>query len=796
MRFIYCCAVLCALSCQASESSSKTDETFLKVGWEVVENVPVTLAEFTFTNAGTSDLGDDWELFFNQSYRTVSAADSTAPLDIERIDGDFYRVFPKAGFSLAPGEKASLRYTNSYAMIKASDGPVGAYWMRDGEATPAEVQIGTFDRPEQQRRSASDGLAVPTAASFFAENERLPMLTSEQVRTVVPQPVEQEFMGSEILLNDGLPIQYDPRLENEAKFLEAALAEVGIRAKLNGSQEEDGLGIVLGIYGPNDLPGGAEAYQIIAREAVNTAIMGNTPQGVFHGIQSFLQLLPVDAWERPRAPLPFPAVTIRDTPGLPYRGIHLDIARNFQNKETIERLLDAMAFYKLNKLHLHFNNDEGWRLEIPDLTELTDIGSRRGAAYEDGSMLHPSYGSGPFADPARSHGNGYLTRAEFIDLLRYAKARHVEVIPEVVLPGHQAAAMVSMRERYRRTGDDTYLVFDPDDASEYTSVQGYSFNTMDICGEGTYRFVEKVVDEIQRMYAEAEHPLEWFHVGGDEVPPGPWTASPVCTELIANNPELTSTKDLIYYHRERLYEILKARNLRMAGWEEIGFLHTENGNQPNPDFTYANPVLYNWVNLWGDEDMANRLARTGYDVIMCNVTNTYFDLADNKADDEPGLYWGGYVSTKKVWENQPFQILQSSTTDNQGNPVDVDVAYADREPLRTADRGRIIGLQGQIWSEVIRGRDELEHRTFPKLIALAERAWNPEPEWATVTDHINRERAREEAWGYFANVLGQRELPRLLYWNGGYAFRRPDRGEDGTGAVNWSFPGWVEENNE
>jgi hexosaminidase len=193
----------------------------------------------------------------------------------------------------------------------------------------------------------------------------------------------------------------------------------------------------------------SEAYEV-SIDLAGIDIVGVDAAGVFYGIQSLRMLLPLDAYREARTSINVPAVTMSDAPRFPYRGLHLDVSRNFQPKEAVLRLFDLMALYKLNTFHFHLTDDEGWRLAIDGLPELTEIGGRRGHTTDEREHLIPSYGSGPDPDPAVSYGSGWYSRADFIEMLQYAHERHIEVIPEVDVPGHARAAIVAMKERHRR----------------------------------------------------------------------------------------------------------------------------------------------------------------------------------------------------------------------------------------------------------------------------------------------------------------------------------------------------------
>jgi hexosaminidase len=243
----------------------------------------------------------------------------------------------------------------------------------------------------------------------------------------------------------------------------------------------------------------------------------------------------------------------------------VDIARNFQSKQQLLKTLDLMALYKLNVLHFHFSDDEGWRLEIPGLPELTTVGARRGHALNDENFLHPSFGSGP---DIASHGTGFYSKADFIEILKYAKERHIDVIPEIETPGHARAAVASMTARYNRllkegqkAEAEQYLLYHPADTSKYKSVQRWYRNVIDVSLPSTYTFLEKVVDEIVLMYKEANAPLETLHFGGDEVPGGVWAGSPAVHRLMKENSSVKTISDLWYYFFGNISEMLGKKGL-------------------------------------------------------------------------------------------------------------------------------------------------------------------------------------------------------------------------------------------
>jgi hexosaminidase len=480
--------------------------------------------------------------------------------------------------------------------------------------------------------------------------------------------------------------------------------------------------------------------------------------------------------------------------------MQLDVGRNFLSVKAVKKLIDAMAYYKLNKLHLHLTEDEGWRLEIDGLPELTTVGVRRGHDIESQAMLSPSYGSGA---TETNSGSGYYSREDFKDILKYAQRRHIEVIPEINMPGHARAAIKAMEARYRKymeAGDEAkatqYLLSDLEDASEYRSVQSFPDNVVCVCQESVYTFYEKVVEEVIEMYEEAGVQLNMVHTGGDEVPNGVWTASPVCDEFMATRDDINSPIDLSTYFLSRLEQILSERGLTTAGWEEVAMKKViqDDGSAryiPHPDFIEKPVVPYVWQNLWDNQDLGYRLANAGYDVVLCNVTNLYFDLAYNKDPKEPGFYWGGFVDTRKAYELIPFDVFKSTTTDPMGNTFSAN-DYTDMERLEPEAQDRILGIQGQLWSETIKSDELLEYYYMPKLLGLAERAWAQQPDWASTINENRRTQQVDADWNRFANTVAQRELPKWSTLSGGYNYRLPPPGlriEDDLLYANSSLPG-------
>jgi len=796
---------------QAKSVTDFPDENEIVVSWELISN---TVSEqtyyssaFTIENQSQYKLGNTgWSMYFNQSPRTIIPGSVSKEAQIEQINGDFYRMFPTEFFALDPGKSITISFKCRGWLIKKTDAPLGLYFVYTDTIGKelARIPVPNYTiKPftNLEKIIPFEGVPLPTAEWQYEINKGTGLLGKNQLQKIVPSPVKMTSHNEKLSLKEGLMVHYEQGLENEARQLSASLEVVmGKKPMVMNSTVSDPNIIVLkrGAIEINNK--NHEAYLLESSPKQGIIITGSDASGVFYGIQSLLALLPVEAFRSPRATLEIDAVSISDAPAFDYRGMHLDLARNFSKKSSILKLIEIMSFYKMNRLHLHLTDDEGWRLEIEELPELTEIGSYRGHTLDSKDYLPPSFGSGPFPDPEKSYGSGFLSREEFKEILRFAWDHHIKVTPEINMPGHARAAIKSMEARYRRLlaegkkeEAEKYLLTDFDDASEYSSAQRYTDNVVCVCKDAVYRFYEIVVDDILEMYQEAGVPLTTIHTGGDEVPEGAWEKSPICTRFLEENPSIGKAGNLQSYFFSRIVKLLEERNLVIAGWEEVVMkLLKQREWIPNPEFVGKKVIPYVWNSLWGNQDLGYRLANGGYPVILCNVTNFYFDLAYNHHPDEPGLYWGGFVNTRKAFEFIPYDLFKSTLEDDLGRPFDPDVDFKGMERLKPEAWKNIIGLQGQLWSETIKGQDMLEYYYLPKMLGLAERAWVGQATWGSIANKEKRRTAVDEAWNVFANTLGQREIPRLDYIFSGFNYRIPPPGakiRDGQLFANITYPG-------
>ncbi len=811
--FMYKTLTIIILSCISlpllAQKKGLFDPAALTLEWELIQNQyqgkSLALSKLRLINQGKQALPNTgWALYFNFVRPVKPEYSRPFGLEVEHLSGDWFRCKPLPGF---PGVQAGRKYEIDLVadlwLLNKTDAPNGFYVVFDAQPEKgyalAPVKVVSPAHAERLLRGPEDKAPPATPQWVFSQNASTPDLPLDSLRPIFPTPAWFEYQKGAYLLKSNVVINADSAFQQEAEWLVKALSPLLDKSEIRvGYSHQPGIRLKM-----SSIPIPPECYRLEISEEFGIVISASSPAGIFYGMQSLMTLLPPELWQKPLPSIKIPSLYVNDGPRFAYRGLHVDVARNFQPAEEILKLLDVMALYKMNKLHFHFSDDEGWRIEIPGLPELTEIGSRRGHSTSETEFLHPALGSGPDVDA--SWGSGHYSRSEFIKILTYAKARHIEVIPEIELPGHARAAVKAMeirRKRLLKEGQteaaDKYLLTDLEDRSTYASVQYYNDNVVCVGLNSTYTFVEKVLDELLDMYREAGAPISTVHLGGDEVPVGVWEKSPACQGVMRSE-GLANASELWYYFWKKMRDMVQKRGLTLSGWEEVGLRKTlldgSPRNIPNPDFADDGFQMYVWNNVlgWGAEDLAYQLANSGYKVVLGPVSNLYFDMAYQKDFEEPGYYWGAYTDVDKAFGFAPFDYFKTSKTDRFGNPIDSSL-FIGKSRLTDYGKSNIVGMQGFIWSETLQGPATLEYMVFPKLLGLAERAWAPAPAWETTPDGPLFEKKYADDWTHFANQLGQRELPRLDFFAGGFQYRIPTPGaviRDGMLYANMQLPGFV-----
>ncbi len=797
MRFFV--AFFLLLLCMTSFCQKKNTETLVSIElqWRLITNNYnkefKALNELTLTNLGKKEFpGNGWTIYFSCSREAIPT--TASGWRIEHVNGDLYKLFPVAGsVALKKGASVSFQYPTVGYSLNHSAAPNGIYLVWDSNPEKgynlASVKHGQFSDTTIAYKSTED----------FYINYASVKYEATPGAAILPTPVSLISGTGNFKLDAQTTIFTDPVFGSEANYLSKQGLSLFGKTLPVSSASPDREGTIH--LKKNNLKG--EAYELsISANAV--VISAGTSAGIFYGIQSLQSLIPAVQWKNKTGSIQLPAAEVKDAPRFGFRSLMIDIARNFQPKKEMLRMLDLMAMYKLNALHLHFNDDEGWRIEMPSFPELTQVGALRGHPLNSKNNLPPSYGAGPI--PGKLPASGFYSRQDFIEILQYAKERHIQIIPEIETPGHARAAIKSMDARYRKFMAEgnreealKYLLRDTMDQSKYSTAQAWTDNVMCVAMPSVYTFIERIIDDVVGIYKEAGAPLTTIHMGGDEVPAGVWEGSPRCKALIAADPTLENVDDLWYYYFTRVQKMLVARGLELSGWEEVGMRKTKLHGQTklivNPRLANEGYRLHVWNNMvgWGNEDLPYRLANAGYKVILSPVSNNYFDMSYLRSPQEPGYYWGGFTDVDKPFYFIPYDYFRNTKEDAAGNPVKAD-AFAGKDRLTDFGKSNIIGLQGLIWSETLRSEANLEYMILPKLLGLAERAWSADPEWATSSDYEKAGELYAADWNRFANRLGQQELPKLDYYAGGFAYRIPPPGmklENGKVLMNVQFPGLV-----
>ncbi|MCD7795657.1 MAG: family 20 glycosylhydrolase [Alistipes sp.] len=398
-----------------------------------------------------------------------------------------------------------------------------------------------------------------------------------------------------------------------------------------------------------------------------------------------------------------PEAYIEDWADFAYRGFMLDVARNFTDKAGVKKVIDIMSRYGLNVLHFHVGDDEGWRIEMPSLPELTAVGSRRGyTETDDVPFLKQIYSGNGDPNATDTPANGFYTVDDYIDILRYADSRGIAIIPEFDSPGHSRAAIRAMEYRYRTSGDASLRLIHDGDTSEYTTAQDFHDNLMNPALEGPYKFWGIVFDDLADIYAAAGVAMPAVHIGGDEVPPHAWDGSGPARALMAAE-GMTDQRELHAYFVERVAKLALERGIRIAGWQEIALGHT-------PEYDATMQPVVAAVNCWTNAgDFGQQIAAKGYPLILSNVDYLYFDQTPTTHPEEPGLTWGGLVD-----EFQPLH------------------ATIDRLcPGNATVQAKVAGISGQLFAETVRSLGMVERYILPRLLGLAERGHNAH---TTLTD--------------------------------------------------------------
>ena len=647
----------------------------------------------------------DWTLYFHSVRRTFSLRNRD-DFALEHVSGDLHRLTPNEHFKgIAAGETLQLdllaenwfQFESDFMprlFVVDASGKAHVIVSTDTNGIGGIVKPINTNNPDNWKRTAADNNVLATASSRYAQFSGRPADGSDDWRArIIPQPLHSTVTGEPVALPAGIAVDAGPLDSRSLHAFRQRLEQLQLAPSGPGAYP---VRVDIDRTGFTDQTSGAYTLNVGEKGA---RIVGFDQAGAFYGLQSLLAL--VDVESRTLA-----QVEVQDAPRFQYRGMFLDVGRNFHTKDVVLRLLDQMAAYKLNRFHFHLSDDEGWRLQIPGLPELTDVGSRRCFDLKEQHCLLPQLGSGPNSD---NNGSGYFSVDDYEDILRYAAARHIEVIPEFDMPAHARAAVVSMEARYRKLKDEApeqaaeYRLIDPEDDTRYLSVQYYDDSYINPCSDSTYRFVSKVIAEVKAMHDAAGVPLQSWHFGGDEavnilasgafepapgknpdkgdIPAGmrdkPWSHSPQCQKLIASG-EVKSLDEVGEYYAVRVSKLVADAGIpAMAAWNDGVKRIADAGSELSTEHNFVN----SWAPLfWGGGDESLHLAETGFDVVQSHSDFLYFDMPYEVDPKEHGYYWASRATdTRKVFSYAPLNTAQLAevSTDRDGNGWSAKTPRAD-----------------------------------------------------------------------------------------------------------------------
>lgn len=774
-RFLFFIASLFLLSCS---TNSKEIEVVYEIKKMNDWNFDVSLSILNSTNF---DFDSVWSFHWNQQSSIVNNESIPENIKYEYVAGQSYNIlsFGK-NYDLKSNESISIDFNQSGIVKRISDLPVGGFIVSNNEIIDVKF---TYN---WKNADGIEKLDAPTSKDRYDLYAPGNVLDKSELEIIIPTPSEITLLDGESSLKSEYKVFVDESLNLDINTVKSLFAE-NFNVDIINSTDYD----ISVQYIDNLLE---ESYKLSIDEN-KISIEASDRAGALYGLQSLKQLFLASSLESNM----LKHMNISDSPRFSYRGMLLDISRNFYGPDKIKQILDYLSFFKINHLDFRLTDDEGWRLEIPGLEELTEVGSKRAYTKDEFESLIPMYGSGP---DINSTGSGYLSRDDFIEILQYADHRNIKIIPQISYPSHMRSAIISMDVRYQKymeLGDqaeaEKYLLSDPDDESEYYSAQGFDDNIACICRESAFTFYEKVIDEIYLMYKEAGIELNKFGVAADELPYGAWQKSPICDQFMEENSIAGDYNALYEIMQRRVYDKLSSYNATMTGWDDILLKLTEKNQSETKikDFFKGDDILlFVWKNDWGQgrQDMIYKYANLGYKTVMSNSSAFYFDMVDDKDLDNVGLSWSGYADYKDMWTVDVFDIFNDSYGVEKNN---ISKEYIESsEKLNPSNRDNIIGIQSQIWSETIRNEDILDYMFMPNIIVFSQKAWSQDPEWMKISDKTKREFTLEYEWNKFTNTIGQRVLPIIDDIYGGLSYDLPKPGgiiKNDSLYANSVFPG-------
>jgi len=512
---------------------------------------------------------------------------------------------------------------------------------------------------------------------------------------IIPEPVNIVENTGEFLLPQNISIDAgtQPELKQTIAFLQERLAvPTGYQVSTSNDASNATIHLILNKTADNEI--GNEGYRLSVTPK-SVTIKANQPAGLFYGMQTLVQLFPKEiegkelmkdvTWSAP-------CVEITDYPRFGWRGLMFDVSRHFFSKEDVEKYIDEMSRYKFNLLHLHLTDDQGWRIEIKSLPNLTKIGAWNVKKIGQFGTFTP-----PTPDEPRNFG-GFYTQEDMKEIIHYAKERFIDIMPEVDVPGHSLAAVVSYPELSCTPGADKYHVNSGEsfmDWSHGAPPIALVDNTLCPANEKVYDFLDKVFTELAALF-----PFPYIHVGGDECPKNFWEKSADIKALMQKE-GLKTQQEVQSYFEKRVEKIVTSKGKKLIGWDEI----LEGGLAPGA-------AVMSWRGMEGGTEAA----KMGHEVVMSPTTYCYIDYMQADPVMEPHIY--ATLRLNKAYQFEPVP-----------NGVDPKL---------------IKGGQANLWTEQVYNLRHAEYMTWPRAFATVESVWSPKEKknWNDFAERVQQHFAR------------------------------------------------------
>jgi len=492
-------------------------------------------------------------------------------------------------------------------------------------------------------------------------------ITSKDTISIIPQPTNINYLAGNTKLKSPIYI-FNKNLSSKpsALLIQSYLQQMGIRSEITDQKPVSNF---ISLITNNENPK-SEAYSLQSTKDAVT-ISSESSAGVFYGAQTLFQIFPLKA----NKTIEFKRVSIDDHPRFVWRGMHLDVSRHFFPVTFIKKYIDIMSTYKMNTFHWHLTDDQGWRIEIKKYPKLTQIGSKRSETIV-AKNFSPYVGN-------KTPVEGFYTQEEILDVIEYAKQRHITIVPEIEMPGHSLAALAAYPELAC-----TQETFE-------TGTKWGVYEDIYCPSEYTFEFLQNVLAEVIALF-----PSDYIHIGGDEAPKTRWKTSELAQNVIKRE-GLKDEHELQSYFIKRIEKYLISQNRKLIGWDEI----LEGGLAPEAA-----------VMSWRGEAGGIIAAEQGHDVVMTPGHVAYFDHYQANPATEP-LAIGGFTSLRKVYDYEPIPASLNPNAEKH-----------------------ILGAQANVWTEYMPTSKQVEYMVFPRLLAMAETIWSAKKvkDWQSFSNRIHQ----------------------------------------------------------